>query len=90
MTAYVIVKLYGFSMELPVQKFGPALAKFSYQYTRNAYCWNPLVKHFQKSESTPFNPWVVAVLRSFKYRRLGLLSACAYKSERQGNMHLNI
>ena len=57
LTAYVIVELYGFSTELPVQKwFGSVLAKFCYQYTRNTYFWNPLEKRFQESESTPFNP----------------------------------
>ena len=71
-TAYVIVKLCGFSMELLVQKeCGPVLAKFCYQYTRNAYYWNPLVMHFQKCESTSFNPSVVAMLWSFKYLAIG-------------------
>ena len=42
-------------MELPIQKqFGSVLVKFCCQHTRNAYCWNPLVKRFQESKSTPF------------------------------------
>ena len=70
MTAYVIVECYGFSVELPVQEFfGPVLAKFCYQYTRNAYLH---VKRFQKSESTPFNPsWIVVVLQSVNYLAVG-------------------
>ena len=71
-TVYMIMKLYGFSMELPIQKqFGSVLVKVCCQHTRNAYCWNPLVKRFQESESTPFNPWVVAVLQSLNYLAVG-------------------
>ena len=33
-------------------------------HTRNAYCWNPLVKLFQESKSTRSTPWVTEVLRS--------------------------
>ena len=56
------MELYGFSVELPVQKqFGPVLAKCCCQYTRNAYCWSPLVKHFQKNEF--LNPVQLLVLR---------------------------
>ena len=71
-TVYVIMKLYGFSMELPIQKqFGEVLVKFCCLHTRNTYCWDPLVKSFQESESTPFNPCVVAVLQSLNYLAIG-------------------
>ena len=39
---------------------------------RDACCWNPLVKCFQESESTPFNPWVVAVLNYLAVGKAGV------------------
>ena len=75
-TTNVIVELYGDSLSL--YKSSPVLAKFFYQYTRTAYGLNPLVMHFYKSKSTPFNPWVVAVLWSFKYLAVSRLHTGFY------------
>ena len=43
-----------------------------YEVERNACCWNLLVKCFQESESTPFNPWVIAVLNYLAVGKAGV------------------
>ena len=55
-------------MEMPVKKFlGPVLATFIYQYTKKCILLESACDALSEKRSTPFNPWVVAMVRSFNY-----------------------
>ena len=48
-----------------------SLATFCYQYTRNAYCWNPLVMRFQKSGQPRSTPGLLACYGHLNYLAVG-------------------